>query len=187
MSLKTVWQRISTRIGCVYVGADTLWEFILYCVNYIVVVFILRRNPHLHLRAKSKRLGRKYLRDGIYVFKEARLPSLDTEKEYFFVSSSFDDTFFVYLNCDDCYDEAKINALYKFLPEGPYGLRNERVDVTVGDNMGGGVSYWTREAGLETLRLTRRLRGRWSTPSSRPMKRKNTLSRRRSSTKTFIP
>ncbi|MDR2067509.1 MAG: hypothetical protein LBP41_00785, partial [Holosporaceae bacterium] len=98
----------------------------------------------------------------------------------------FYETFFVYLKYDDCYDEAKLNALYEFC-EGPYGLRNEQVDVTVGDNVGGGVSDWTREAGLETLRPTRRLKARWSTRSSRPTKHMNTFSRRRSSTKTFIP
>jgi hypothetical protein len=189
MSLKTVWQRVLKKIlrhtGGVYVGADTLWEFMLYCVDYTVAAFI-HKKPHLHSKAKLKRLKKEYLRDGIYVFKDARLPSLDAEKE-FFLSWSVDDTFFVYLKCGDCYDEAKINALYKFLPEGPYGLRNERVDVTVGDNVGGGVSYWTREAGLETLRPTRRLKARRSTPSSRPTKRMNTFSRRRSSTKTFIP
>jgi FkbM family methyltransferase len=85
-----------------------------------------------HAQAKLKRLKKEYLRDGVYVFKEARLPSLEPAYE-FVLPGVIEDTFSVYLRYGDCYDEEKINALYEtfFLSEGPYGLRNEQVDVTV--------------------------------------------------------
>jgi FkbM family methyltransferase len=137
--LKTAWKLTWTGLGLLHLGVYTPWEFMLSYVDR-VAANCMRRDPCLYPRAKSKRLKKEYLRDGVYVFKDARLPLLDTKNELGFFSSIVDDIFLVYLKYDDCYDDAKINALYKFLPDGPYGLRNERVDVTIGDsdNMGGG-------------------------------------------------
>jgi hypothetical protein len=53
------------------------------------------------------------------VFKEVRLPLLNRGLATdFMLADAVDDTFLVYLEYDDCYDETKINALYKYLPEG---------------------------------------------------------------------
>ena len=120
-----------TGMGRVYIGCYTPWEFILSYINSIMVNFI-RKDLCLHLKSKLKRLKKEYLRDGIYVLKEVRLPLGDpTNGEGF--ASILDDTFFVYLKHDDCYDEARIGALYSLLFEWPYGLRNEQVDVAVNE------------------------------------------------------
>jgi FkbM family methyltransferase len=132
--LKSAWELAWSGIYYVYIGYYTLWEFTLLYVNRIAVNFI-HKDLLLHLKAKLKRLRKEYLRDGMYVLKEARLPLLNLTEEFSFVCNNVDNTFFVYLKYDDCYDEAKINAFYTLLPEGPYCLRNEQVDVTlnVGD------------------------------------------------------
>jgi len=41
------------------------------------------------------------------------------------------DTFYVPLEMGDCYEETKIGKLFELLPEGPYGLINEQVNVTI--------------------------------------------------------
>jgi FkbM family methyltransferase len=123
--LKTAWGLArSTQIGFY-----TPWELTLAYVNYTIAAFAHKDYP-LHLKAGSRRLKKEYLRDGVYVFKEARLPSLNPADEIALVTE-VGNAFFVYLKHDDCYDEAKINKLYEFLPDGPYGLRNEQVNVTV--------------------------------------------------------
>jgi hypothetical protein len=140
--LKTIWKLTVTGIYGVRMGCSTWWELILTYVNYTIATFT-RKDPLLHLKAKMRRVKKEYLRNGIYIFKEARLPSLDSMHEISF-AFIIDDTFLVYLKHGDCYDEAKINALYEWLSEGPYCLRNELVDVTIS---GGGILFWTREAG----------------------------------------
>jgi FkbM family methyltransferase len=56
---------------------------------------------------------------------------LDSGNEKTFFIDVFEDTFFAYVQYDDCYDEAKMDFYYDLLPEGTYGLRNGLVDVTV--------------------------------------------------------
>ncbi|MDR2174837.1 MAG: hypothetical protein LBO82_02720 [Synergistaceae bacterium] len=143
--LKTAWKLTSIGVRAVYTGQYTLWEFMLSYVNYTIATFT-HKDLLLPFKAKVKRM-KKYLRDGVYVFKEVRLPMLNSGiAADIMLAYVVDDTFLVYLKHNDCYDEAKINALYEYLPDGPYCLRNEQVDVTL-DNAGGGVSSWTREAG----------------------------------------
>ncbi|MDR2175531.1 MAG: hypothetical protein LBO82_06295, partial [Synergistaceae bacterium] len=142
--LKTVREVTLIGLNFLYTGQYTLWEFMLSYVNYVIATFT-HKDLLLHLKAKVKRMKKKYLRDGVYVFKdgiyvlkEVRLPALDPVNEIAFFNAVIVDTFLVYMKYDDCYDEEKINALYECLPEGPYGLRNQQVDVTL-DYAGGGV------------------------------------------------
>ena len=128
--LKKAWNLIFIGIHCVHIKYYTLWEFMLLYANSVMINFT-HKDLRLHIKAKSKRLKKEYFRDGVYELKEARLPSLSSAETISFVSNNIDNTFLVYLKHGDCYDEAKINALYTLLPEGPYGLRNEQVDVTL--------------------------------------------------------
>ncbi|GHV51702.1 hypothetical protein FACS1894216_06370 [Synergistales bacterium] len=83
---------------------------------------------------KAKELKKEFAAiDGVHHLGEARIPVLD---EWDVIDVGFwlavkDDTFCVYLDYADCYDEDKIDGLFDTLPEGPYGLRNNKVDVTV--------------------------------------------------------
>ncbi|MDR2179729.1 MAG: FkbM family methyltransferase [Synergistaceae bacterium] len=111
-------------------GVDTPVEFLSLCANYLIM-FFTHKNYQLHFKAAQNRLKKKYLSDGIYSFKEVRLPLLDTATGNSFGGYVFKDTFFVYMERNDCYDEASINLYYDLLHEGPYGLRNDIVNVTV--------------------------------------------------------
>jgi FkbM family methyltransferase len=120
-----------------YRGRLTPWEFALMYVNYVILM-LTHRNFGLHIHAMYKRLlrpKRKYrfqnlLKNREYVIKDVRLPPLDLHAETIF-HGVFYDTFWVYTQFDDCYDEDKIGQIFELLPEGPYGLRNDLVDVTV--------------------------------------------------------
>jgi FkbM family methyltransferase len=85
----------------------------------------------LNHKAVGRAFRKKYFAaDGSYHIGEARLPELSPNDTYLFAIAIFKDTFSVYLDYDDQYDEKTINHLYDD-GEGPYGLRNSVVDVTV--------------------------------------------------------
>ena len=130
MSLSTIWKLIWRRVRRLYIGIDTPWEFLSFCANYAIILFT-RKNYGLHFKAIQNRLQKKYLTNGVYAFKDARLPLLDTAIVNNLTEGVFEDTFFIYMECEDCYEEAKINCYYDLLHEGPYGLRNDVVDVVV--------------------------------------------------------
>ena len=44
------------------------------------------------------------------------------------------DTFFIYCNFNDNYNSHIIDKIDDVLPEGPYGYKNELVDVTISKN-----------------------------------------------------
>jgi FkbM family methyltransferase len=109
----------------------TPWEFTLMYVNYIIATFT-RRDLTLHIRAMYNRLSKKYAKNGLNIIKDVRLPQLDLETKKMLYGGVFRDTFLVYAEYDDCYDEARISHLLNNPAiEGPYGLRNDLVDVTV--------------------------------------------------------
>ena len=66
-----------------------------------------------------------------YRFKDAKIPVLSEKYAASFFHHSMPDVFYCYLNFNDNYDEKDINDLFYLLPEGPYSLVNERVDVRV--------------------------------------------------------
>jgi FkbM family methyltransferase len=94
-------------------------------------MFFTRKNYQLHFKAAQNRLKKKYLHHGVYTFKEVRLPLLDVVTGNVLGGYVFEDTFFIYMECADCYDEASISCYYDLLHEGPYGLRSDIVDVVV--------------------------------------------------------
>ncbi|GHT01860.1 hypothetical protein AGMMS50276_30850 [Synergistales bacterium] len=80
--------------------------------------------------AEIKDMNETCKETGMYMFKDAMLPYL-SPYENPALPPVLKDTFLVYMEYDDCYDESKIDVLFDALPEGPYGLRNGAVDVTV--------------------------------------------------------
>jgi hypothetical protein len=152
--LKTALHLPLEGIHGVYIGRCTPWEVLLIYVDR-TIRNLTKKSPHFYSRSRLKRLKREYLRDGMWVFKEVRFPPLDRECELM-LPNVLDDTLLVYLEYGDCYDEAKIKALCEYLPEGPYGLRNDRVDVTI-DAIAGGGGYCSGRRklgrGLRRLRL----------------------------------
>jgi FkbM family methyltransferase len=94
-------------------------------------VFIGRKNSLLHFKARRDRLEKEYRAGDVYVFKEARLPFLESSIGDLFWGSVFEDIFWTYLKHDDCYEESSMQPYYDLLQEGTYCLRNSAVDVRV--------------------------------------------------------
>ncbi|GHV33861.1 hypothetical protein FACS1894187_03270 [Synergistales bacterium] len=133
---------------------STIYEFMLYCFDCFVEC-ITKKPSRYACSATIKRFRKKYglrvveamesfaaeIKDmskasrdtGMYMLKDAILPCLSYNSDFslYSVSGVFKDTFLVYMKYDDCYDEPIIDALFEVLPEGPYGLRNDAVNVTV--------------------------------------------------------
>ena len=133
--MKNIIERVRFKFRDLYEGYYTPWEFFLFCVSSVVRL-LTRRDLFLHGKAKVKRMTKEYLvrEDGHehYAIKEARLPLLSDPVDYrFFWSFVFFDTFLFYTHYDDCYDETMTDKYSYQCDEGPYGLRNDMVDVTV--------------------------------------------------------
>ncbi|MDR1741693.1 MAG: FkbM family methyltransferase [Synergistaceae bacterium] len=133
--LQTIKRITSEAIALRY----TPWEFFLMYLNY-AVANVTDRNHRLHHRAFAARVKKSLFRRGLcsfdagnscYVFGKVRLPRLAVANELF--GGTYRDTLRVYVEFGDCYDESVVGELFD-LPgenEGPYGLRNAEVDVTV--------------------------------------------------------
>ena len=111
-------------------GFLTKKEFALLLLNALLKR-PARGKSHLAYSAKADRLRGQYLKDGTFVFKEARLPLLDAEDESLFFGWVFDDIYHVYLEHDDDYREEAMLDFYDSLPEGTYCLKNDVVDVRI--------------------------------------------------------
>ncbi len=90
-----------------------------------------RGKSHLAYSAKANRLRGQYLKDGVFAFRDARLPLLEAEDESLFFGWVFDDIYHAYLEHDDDYREEAMVGFYDSLPEGTYCLKNDVVDVRV--------------------------------------------------------
>jgi FkbM family methyltransferase len=125
--------KISMKFKRLFAGVDTPVQFLIFCITYPIYI-ILRRKFKLHTELQKKcainRIVKKYLRNGVYVIKEAYLPQVDTRMYHSFCNV-FVDTLFVYAERNDNYDEADMDSLFDCFCEGPYGLRNPVVDVRV--------------------------------------------------------
>jgi hypothetical protein len=69
--LKTEWNKMQKGIAAVSDGSYTLWEFMLGCAAHVIKIFT-SETPAFHVKAKLKRRKKAYLRNGMYVLKEAR-------------------------------------------------------------------------------------------------------------------
>lgn len=72
--------------------------------------------------------------DGAYHIKDVKLPILDKKNEKILFQSVYFDTFYSYVFLNDRYDEETVNICDSILPEGLYGLQNDKVNVTVEPN-----------------------------------------------------
>ncbi len=117
---------IKRRIHRLYYGLDTPKEFTLLYFDRIIKA-LSGKNPGFYVREKR----RKFLHRDYYRFKDVMLPALSGEAEEFFFWYIFLDTFYSYMYRNDRFDEENFNFCDKFLPEGLYGLVNDKVNVTV--------------------------------------------------------
>ena len=130
LTTKTLLELIARRYQRMRIGLDTFTEFLLLFVDYAPI--LMKKKPGQHrLKYLVNRLRKEYLQEQCYIFKDIRLPLLDHVNESLFFGYVMEDSFLSYLKFDDCYDEDIMNIYYDLLPEGPYGLRNNFVDVSV--------------------------------------------------------
>ena len=66
-----------------------------------------------------------------YHIENIKLPVLSRHEEDRFIFTNFDDTFIAYSLFDDKYDEMTFDMVDALIPEGFYGLVNDKVNVTV--------------------------------------------------------
>lgn len=112
------------RLRRVHYGLDTRREFMLSCLDKIF---------RISSAAKSRR--KRLLntpRDGdCYKLRDVRLPISGEEYAMRLQNILDEDIFCSYLYFDDDYSEKKFTIMESMLGEGPYGLVNEKVNVTV--------------------------------------------------------
>ena len=119
---------VSWRINRARYGLDTWGEFFLRCVDSLTSKIFAERT-HFYESVRAKRLLKS---DGLaYHIKDIKLPILTRHEEDRFIFTNFDDTFIAYSLFDDKYDEKTFDLTDALIPEGLYGLVNDKVNVTV--------------------------------------------------------
>ena len=119
---------VSWRINRARYGLDTWGEFFLRCVDRLTSKIFAERT-HFYESVRAKRLLKS---DGsAYHIKDIKLPVLSNSDRNRLIFNIFDDTFTAHLLFNDNYDEKTFDLCDSMLPEGFYGLVNDKVNVTV--------------------------------------------------------
>lgn len=127
----TNWEIFMHRVRRTWAGLDTPWELLLLLMDH-ATQRLTGKNPRRQAKSFARRMRSMMEREGDHWrIGDVRLPLLDEATELTFLAWVFEDIFHVYLHHGDRYDESSIDRCYTLLPEGPFGLRNERVDVRV--------------------------------------------------------
>ena len=119
---------VSWRINRARYGLDTWGEFFLRCIDSLTSKIFAERT-HFYESVRAKRLLKS---DGsAYHIKDIKLPVLSNSDRNRLIFNIFDDTFTAHLLFNDNYDEKTFDLCDSMLPEGFYGLVNDKVNVTV--------------------------------------------------------
>ncbi len=121
-----IFSGMKNRISFLRYGIDTPKEFILSYIDRLIEKLTGKR-PGLFMRERRRR----FQEGNTYRFKEIKFPLLDRKDEEGFFRFTYLDTFCSYMYMNDNYDEKTFDTCDKFLPEGLYGLVNDKVNVTV--------------------------------------------------------
>ena len=116
------------RLYRICYGFDTYGEIFLLCIDRIVEK-IRGKRSRFYEHSRAARLMKSD--SEAYHIKDAKLPMLKGENFYSIIRYVLDDIFASYILFDDRYDEEIVDICDAALPEGLYGLVNDKVNVTV--------------------------------------------------------
>ncbi len=111
---------------------DSPLGLIIHKINKIIFGKI-KANDIIFAKHGSQ-LKKKHFKNGIWDFKDAKLPYYNYKFNDGLMYLVYLDTFFIYCNFNDNYNSHIIDKIDDVLPEGPYGYKNELVDVTISKN-----------------------------------------------------
>ena len=116
----------------IHYGFETPKELFLKCV-YKIACKISGKLTRLYSTEHQRRLQCDFRKGDIYLLKNAKLPIIKSgEEDSMRLLNLIDmDIFSSYLYCNDQYNEKLFDELEPLLPEGLYGLVNDKVNVVV--------------------------------------------------------
>ena len=131
----TVFNRLLRHYERIRAGFVTPVEYMWLCISRGMKKF-LKYDPRIADKFMARRLINELRASGcvekdFYRFKDAKIPILSDEDAIEFFPHVMNDDFYCYMYLDDNYQEKDINELFYLLVEGPYGLVNDKVSVTV--------------------------------------------------------
>ena len=121
---------IRERVFKLRYGITTPYEFFLAAVNSALRA-VTGKEFRLSENHEEQRKARAFFKDGYYQIGEFKFPLMDKYNEQGLRYGIYWDTFGPYLYFDDKYDEKVVDLCISVSPEGPYGLVNDKVNVTV--------------------------------------------------------
>jgi FkbM family methyltransferase len=118
----------------IYYGATLLNKQKTKNFNRNINPFVLERNKRVqnYLRPRNDAFDAKFLKNGVYLFKDLQFPSI---KNTYLMSTVYDDSLKVYTEYDDNYSYTIVDDLDKIIPEGTYcyiSKKGERITVEKG-------------------------------------------------------
>ena len=121
---------VTNRLRKLRYGIDTPYEFFLAAVNSLARA-VTGKEFYLSENHVEQRRRRELIKDGYYQIGQIKFPLLDSFNEMMLRNGIYWDTFCSYLYFNDKYDEKTYDMCKSYSPEGPYGLVNDKVNVTV--------------------------------------------------------
>ena len=121
---------VTNRLRRLRYGIDTPYEFFLAAVNSLARA-VTGKEFNLSENHVEQRRRRELIKDGYYQIGQIKFPLMDSLNEMLLRDSIYWDTFCSYLYFNDKYDEKTYDMCKSYSPEGPYGLVNDKVNVTV--------------------------------------------------------
>ena len=121
---------IRERVFKLRYGITTPYEFFLAAVNSALRA-VTGKEFRLSENHEEQRKTRAFFKDGYYQIGEFKFPLMDKTNENGLRNGVYWDTFCSYLYFKDKYDEKTYDICKEYSPEGPYGLVNAKVNVTV--------------------------------------------------------
>ena len=124
-------RNLASKVKRVHYGLDTRKEFMLACLDKILHIAGLKTS--LAGKARIRRLLNTPSNGEAYKLRDVLLPVVSREDESTMRPLNLldDDIFCSYMYFDDDYSEKTFDRLEPLLPEGLYGLVNDKVNVMV--------------------------------------------------------
>ena len=131
----TTLSRLARHYARIGAGFITPLEYMFLCIDRGMGK-IFKHDPHIAARLTTRRMINELRKAGcvekdFYRLRDAKIPLLSIEDAIEFFPHVMNDDFYCYMHLNDSYLEKDINELFYLLVEGPYGLVNDKVNVTV--------------------------------------------------------
>ena len=111
-------------------GIESLKEIVVHRINKLL--YGTKKALEIKKQKQYQSIEKEYLKNNIWDFNGIKLPKWTNDfSQDILINNTYLDTLLVYCKYNDNYDSKLVDKLDLILPEGTYGYKNDKVDITV--------------------------------------------------------